>query len=98
MTIQYTPGPWTTFECLTGAISINVNKKIPIATVGGSGWHLGEQVAFANARLIAAAPELLVAAQAMADSFADCVKTELALSEFPALADLVAAIAKAKGQ
>jgi hypothetical protein len=33
----------------------------------------------------------------MVDSFADCVKTEVALSNFPALGGLIAAIAKAKG-
>ena len=56
---QHTAGPWEAVDCLTGAISINASPKVPIATVGGSGWHLGERTARANARLIAITPHLL---------------------------------------
>lgn len=61
MAIKHTPGPWYVVPCLTGAISINKDKQIPLATVGGASWHLGAEMCEANARLIAAAPELLAA-------------------------------------
>ena len=61
MTNAHTPGPWHVIPTLTGALSINVTPKVPVATVGGAGWHLGEGVANANAALIAAAPDLLAA-------------------------------------
>jgi len=57
----HTQGPWVAYQCLNGAISINVSPQFPIATVGGAGWHLGEKTAQANAQLITAAPELLAA-------------------------------------
>lgn len=92
----YTSGEWrlnagNETEIMAG------KRNVARAHCGGMNG-IGLIEAEANARLIVAAPDLLNAAQAMADSFADCVKTELALSEFPALAALVAAIAKAKGQ
>jgi hypothetical protein len=58
---EHTPGPWIIMPTLKGALSINVAPSVPVATVGGAGWHLGEKVARANARLIAAAPEMLAA-------------------------------------
>lgn len=57
--MTHTLGPWAIMETYTGALSINVSPQVPIATVGGAGWHLGAQTARANACLIAAAPELL---------------------------------------
>ena len=53
----HTPGPWIITPTLNGALSINKTPQVPVATVGGAGWHLGEETAQANARLIAAAPE-----------------------------------------
>jgi hypothetical protein len=58
---KHTPGPWVAIPTLSGAISINRTARVPIAQVGGAGWHLGQEMAEANARLIAAAPELLSA-------------------------------------
>lgn len=58
---EHTPGPWYVVPTLTGALSINKDKKVPIATVGGASWHLGAEMCEANARLIAAAPDLLAA-------------------------------------
>lgn len=58
-TTPHTAGPWEAVDCLTGAISINASPTVPIATVGGAGWHLGEATARANARVIAVSPELL---------------------------------------
>jgi len=95
MNTQHTSGPWNR--------NIRAGGKYPVIYSGRNN-HVALVLKAdpdemeANIDLISAAPDLLAAAQAMADSFADCVKTELALSEFPALAALVAAIAKAKGQ
>ena len=66
MTEQHTPGPWTIYKTQTGALSINKTSKVPIAMVGGSSWHLGQAIAGANARLIAAAPDLLALAERIA--------------------------------
>jgi hypothetical protein len=63
MSINHTPGPWVIVPTLTGALSINVAPTVPVATVGGSAWHLGKEVATANAHLIAAAPDMLAAHQ-----------------------------------
>jgi hypothetical protein len=62
---KHTPGPWAGMETMTGALSINVSPQVPIGTVGGAGRHLGEETARANARLIAAAPDMLAALRAM---------------------------------
>ncbi len=62
---EHTTGPWHVIPTLTGALSINGAPKVPIATVGGAGWHLGEDTARANARLIAAAPDMLAALKAL---------------------------------
>ena len=56
---NHTPGPWAVMDTATGALGINASPRVPIGTVGGMAWHLGEETARANARLIAAAPDLL---------------------------------------
>ena len=66
MDAKHTPGPWTVTPTLTGTLSINKTENVPIATVGGAGWHLGKETAEANARLIAAAPDLLAALEEIA--------------------------------
>lgn len=58
---KHLSGPWTILPTATGALSINKTPQVPLATVGGAGWHLGREMAEANARLIAAAPDLLLA-------------------------------------
>ena len=65
MSTNHTPGPWYIVPTLTGAISINKDKKIPLATVGGASWHLGTGMCEANARLMAAAPDLLAAGKSL---------------------------------
>ncbi len=93
MSTSHTPGPWAVIPTLTGALSINAAPKVPVATVGGAGWHLGEDVAKANAALIAAAPELLAALQAMVRM----AKSKAPPSEI-VLRHALAAIAKAEGR
>jgi len=87
----HTHGPWTITETYTGALSINVSPQVPIATVGGAGWHLGAQTARANARLIAAAPELLeVCREALS-----CIERHVLPTTFAPRQRLRDAIAKA---
>lgn len=56
---EHTPGPWAVINTISGALSINAAPRVPIGTIGGMGWHLGEETARANARLIAASPDML---------------------------------------
>lgn len=60
---QHTPGPWYSFQCLPPSIawSINQSEKSVVASVSGSALHRPDKESEANARLIAAAPELLAA-------------------------------------
>ena len=80
---QHTPGPWKT----TGANITDANRN-HVATVTDGGTTDGE----ANARLIAAAPELLAALKDIAETqWANGVPSSGALREARA------AIAKAEG-
>jgi alkylhydroperoxidase family enzyme len=66
--IKHTPGPW---EAIGRTVSAENGSVFCIAdcnaAITGRGWsgtdYTGEQYQLANARLIAAAPELLAAAQ-----------------------------------
>ncbi len=63
MTAKHTPGPWAYHNTPTPFIYVNAGG-LPICQIYTSTAHgqsMGEQ--FANARLIAAAPELLEAAK-----------------------------------
>lgn len=94
----HTQGPWETFECLNGAISVNASPQIPIATVGGAGWHLGAKTAQANARLIAAAPDLLEALETALEMLIDSWGNEQIAAGDDQVANVIKdAIAKAKG-
>lgn len=95
---KHTPGPWTVINTISGALSINAAPRVPIATVGGMGWHLGEEAARANARLIAAAPDLLNMCERLlgfAHHYADASAT---LAAEGMLANAKALIAQAKGE
>lgn len=91
--MTHTPGPWTVYknEPLDGSRHVALGSKYERAIVAGKS-------ATANARLIAAAPDLLAACEAAIDGieewndFAETDKIE------EAVALLVAAIAKAKGE
>lgn len=99
---KHTHGPWMAIPTSTGAISINVAPGVPIATVGGAGWHLGEETARANALLISAAPDLLEAhdpdtLEAIADEI-ECFKHSARSASLRRIARQArAAIAKAEG-
>jgi hypothetical protein len=96
MTAKHTPGPWFVVETLRGSLSINKTDKVPIATVGGAGWHLGEETAKANACLIAAAPDLLLALRRLMSYEDDRPAPGSYGAEIYAEAE--AAIAKAEGR
>lgn len=84
MNTEYTPGPWEMDEC-NGRIEINnVETLFTVATIP---WPVENKRARANARLIAAAPELL-----------EALEDVLSSEPGPSLNDRVrAAIAKALG-
>ena len=96
-TVKHTPGPWEIGELDPYGQAIVRNKDIEIATC----WHhcVGaiEQEMRANARLIAAAPELLATCEAiqkaMRDEFRYLDNIDRAL-----LDKVEAAIAKARGE
>ena len=95
---KHTPGPWTFSEDGSGG-NFRVSAG-EIGVVGGCGccdspWLGGENYE-ADARLIAAAPELLKAAQRAADRFGLWEAPTAKMQD--ALDGLKAAIAKAIGQ
>lgn len=91
----HTPGPWRV--ALDGSV-IKAGKSRSVAgTYGGN--HKEDQEAFANARLIAAAPDMLEALEmARSDIHSDCP----AMIDIPDCVNLcvtiTAIIAKAKGE
>jgi hypothetical protein len=58
--VAHTPGPWTVHE-LEDQGKFSIVHWGPLAYVGDVGGHDGMATARANARLIAAAPDLLAA-------------------------------------
>jgi hypothetical protein len=62
---NHTPGPWR-FHSETGFIGSD-HGYVPIATPFQETWQTGKPQAVANARLIAAAPDLLAALEALTD-------------------------------
>jgi hypothetical protein len=91
---QHTPGPWRIYE--DGMIGSASVRRFPEMTVIKPGTVKGETigVAMANAKLIAAAPELLAACKAaMAFGSQGDTHDGLSVSEI-----LRAAVAKAEGK
>lgn len=79
MSAKHTPGPWRYYKCRCGMEGCN---QYTISVQGSVGF------VEADARLIAAAPELLEALQDLCDTLGECGMTEKAR----------AAIAKAEGR
>lgn len=89
-TAQHTPRPWTVRDIGTQWAVSKIGARIPHAYVMRDGPDRGE----ANARLIAAAPELLAALEE-ARNFVDRHSEEWYLSGQELLAEIDAALAKA---
>ena len=89
----YTPGPWS-------VIDDGIHAHVFIgAGAFPYGETIAEEVTQANARLIAAAPELLAALTAAHAALDSIYETEgLLTEERAALARIEAAIAKAEGR
>ncbi|MBU3721219.1 MAG: hypothetical protein FGM22_10840 [Burkholderiaceae bacterium] len=73
---MHTPGPWTVrhdFRCANGEMTIGVASAAIGPHAGAVAWPCGKDDAteIANARLIAAAPEMLRALQRLTDLSAD---------------------------
>ena len=96
MKLTYTPSPWGAHKCY---VLDDHGNKVAVACPAE---NIGQGDPFANARLIAAAPELLAALEAIVLRFHDFViAAKVSASEFES-ADVViqarAAIAKAEGK
>lgn len=90
---NHTPGPWRTNDLITGGTVILHNAKPGYrARLDDAGRFSAE-----DAALIAAAPDMLAALEGILASFHESIRTDLELANFPALAAVAAAIAKAKG-
>ncbi|MCJ7959113.1 MAG: hypothetical protein MUW57_21880 [Pseudomonas sp.] len=73
---KHTPGPWVVDPDSPTDISPTDDLRLGIASIShadeaGGRWEFGEQ-SKANAKLIAAAPDLLVALQLALDALAHC--------------------------
>jgi hypothetical protein len=66
---QHTPGPWKRARRIAGGYTIKARNFWPAVVLGDGRQNRG--TAIANARLIAAAPELLVALRKCADRLGD---------------------------
>ncbi|CAB3919953.1 hypothetical protein LMG3328_05304 [Achromobacter ruhlandii] len=92
MTTKHTPGPWAVrYDYVVQAPSFDDGRLVPVAQpygVNSDGTDL-----FANARLIAAAPELLEALEGLLAVSVDTTSDELL-----AMMAARASIAKAKGE
>lgn len=84
---KHTPGPWNVERTIKTAINGN-NKHVAMVNWGRG---IGEEEHQANVNLIAAAPELLEAAQKALEDCVDLIATEAGIA-------LEKAIAKAKGE
>lgn len=108
MTASHTPGPWSQGSgASTGEGYAICAGPCIVATVVGLGYPIGKgraPVSDANARLIAAAPDLLAALQEIAETIEVALDRGLFLSvdgkrpDVMALLDAKRAIAKATGQ
>ena len=96
MTAQHTPGPWELRpDDMGGLSSLVFPAKQPHPVAGVTGYYSGNWERLANARLIAAAPELLEALQRLS---ARCTRLRLPeQAETDAEKTARAVIAKATG-
>jgi len=93
--VGYTPGPWKVVEHTPESASVRIDEDCLI-----SGAYLGgesDTLTVANARLIAAAPELLESAKDALESLKRLPNTEGAY-RITVIQELQAAIAKAEGR
>ena len=91
---KHTPGPWKTIHTQTRTLEWNIGTDLgaPIPAMIVEGLNNRDGNAEANARLIAAAPELLKACKAIWDSGA------YGSNQFKAIGLIQQAIAKAEGK
>lgn len=102
---KHTPGPWRSHTngsdfFVTATDFHGANGKVAkcyVADVQKFRNESGEDECQANAKLIAAAPDMLEALKGILNSFHESVKTTASLDEFPSLKAVQAAIAKAQG-
>jgi hypothetical protein len=93
MTTQHTPGPWR----VTAAKVMAENGRA-ICLIENRKLHEGFQESSANARLIAAAPDLLAALIAFDNAFSHYCEGDPDSDEVSALYQAREAIAKATGE
>lgn len=92
MTTKHTSGPWAT-HLVDETIVVIPRRPLPqhVSTLGHS--EVADDEDYANARLIAAAPELLQALETLVE----CAKYGDVIQDADAWKDAHAAIAKARG-
>lgn len=106
---KHTPGPWHAFvgddhDTLAVFGPDNTGEKPVVEWVGldGRARDCGYKTCVANTHLIAAAPDLLEALEAMVDAFdyiaGDCTDPEQSKSEIEILGRAKTAISKTKGE
>lgn len=94
MTTQHTPGPWFANDSLQ--LFAETGQHIASLDSSTEGFEGG--TLYANARLIAAAPDLLAALIAFDDAFSHYCEGDPDSDEVSALYQARAAIAKATGE
>lgn len=83
---SHSPGPWTLDEASrisvhgSACVAFVVNETTSIADVCAS-YNVTDDVAMANARLIAAAPELFEALRALVEATEDTLRSHLRATE-----------------
>lgn len=104
---KHTPGPWTAVgKSVRTAATFGRKEDAPNGYQGGIcncfGGTFGDkeqdEIAKANARLIAAAPSMLEACEAANDHFSRFLREGVDLEEYPIILKLRVAIAKARGE
>jgi hypothetical protein len=104
--MTHTPGPWKV-QALSvegqeiilrthGEMTIGAPESYAVASVPLR--HVSINGQLANARLIAAAPDMLEALKGILANFHESVTTAESLAEFPALQAVAQAIAQAEGR
>jgi hypothetical protein len=101
MTTKHTPGPWAVLRRVDAIVDNLIVRSDGVPRIGEEGfrdrvaeatWLDSDEETEANARLIAAAPDLLAAAEAALE-----ILDEDGIGNGPTGAMLAAAIAKARG-